>query len=349
MIGNNPSRNMAATTRNSYEAICGDIRQGRFKPVYLLMGEEGYFIDRITSLLEEKVLTETERDFNMLTFYGIDSDVHAIMSAARRYPMMAERQLIVVKEAQNLLRFEELDHYVKNAMPSTVLVINYRHGRVDKRKAVVKNIDKIGVVFESKKLYDNEIPPFINSWFREKGITIDDKAAQMLTDNVGNDISKLIPQLEKLMVSLPDTAKRVTAGLVEQNVGISKEFNTFELQKAIIRKDLLTANRIVNHFGKNPKEYPMMATVAVLFNYFSNLLECYWLANRDKQSVMAALQIRSSYIARDYMTGLRHYSAAKVMEIISDLRRFDAASKGVDNVSATQHDLLRELVYRIMH
>ncbi|NCD15033.1 MAG: DNA polymerase III subunit delta, partial [Bacteroidia bacterium] len=155
---------MAATTRNSYEAICGDIRQGRFKPVYLLMGEEGYFIDRITSLLEEKVLTETERDFNMLTFYGIDSDVHAIMSAARRYPMMAERQLIVVKEAQNLLRFEELDHYVKNAMPSTVLVINYRHGRVDKRKAVVKNIDKIGVVFESKKLYDNEIPPFINSW-----------------------------------------------------------------------------------------------------------------------------------------------------------------------------------------
>jgi DNA polymerase-3 subunit delta len=340
---------MAASTINSYEAIRADILQGRFRPVYLLMGEEGYFIDRLTDLLEEKVLTETERDFNMLTFYGVDADVHAIISAARRYPMMAERQLIVVKEAQNLPKFEELDHYLSNPMPSTVLVINYRNGTVDKRRAVVKNIDKIGVVFDSKKLYDNQIPPFIVSWFKEQGVTIDEKSAQMLTDNVGNDISRLIPQMEKLVVSLPGGTKRVTAELVEQNVGISKDFNTFELQKAIIRKDLLTANRIVDHFGKNPKEYPMMATVALLFNYFSNLLECYWLPRRDEKSVMAALQIRSSYFARDYMIGLKHYSAAKVMEIISDLRRFDAASKGVDNVSASQHELLRELVYRIMH
>ncbi len=340
---------MAASTKNSYEAVSTDIQQGRFKPVYLLMGDEGYFIDRLTDLLEEKVLTETEKDFNMLTFYGVDSDVHNIISSARRYPMMADRQLIVLKEAQNLPQFEELDHYVSNPMPSTVLVINYRHGRVDKRKAVVKNIDKVGVVFESRKLYDNQIPPFIISWFREHSITIDEKSAQMLTDYVGNDISKLIPQLEKLVVSLPDGIKRVTAELVEQNVGISKDFNSFELQKAIIRKDLLMANRIVDHFGKNPKEYPMMATVAILFNYFSNLLECYWLPRRDEQSVMAALQIRSSYFARDYMTGLRHYSAVKVMEIISDLRRFDAGSKGVDNVSASQHELLRELVYRIMH
>ncbi len=340
---------MAATTKNSYESIHSDILQGRFKPVYLLMGEEGYFIDRLTELLEEKVLTDTERDFNMLTFYGVDSDVHNIISAARRYPMMADRQLIVLKEAQNLAKFEELDFYVKNPMPSTVLVINYRHGTVDKRKAVVKNIDKIGVVFESRKLYDNQIPPFIISWFREQSVTIDVKSAQMLTDFVGNEISKLIPQLEKLVVSLPAGNKKVTAELVEQNIGISKDFNSFELQKAIIQKDLLTANRIVDHFGRNPKEYPMMATVAVLFNYFSNLLECYWLPQRDEQSVMAALQIRNAFFVRDYMTGLRHYTAGKVMEIISDLRRFDAASKGVDNVSASQHELLRELVYRIMH
>ncbi len=318
-------------------------------PVYLLMGEEGYFIDRLTDLLLQTVLTETEKDFNLLTFYGIDSDVNTIISAARRYPMMAERQLIVVKEAQNLDQFELLAHYVRNPMASTVLVINYRNGTVDKRKAVVKNIDKIGVVFESKKLYDNQIPPFIVSWFREQAITIDDKAAQMLNDYVGNDISKLIPQLEKLVVSLPEQTKRVTAELIEQNVGISKDYNNFELQKAIIRKDLLTANRIVDHFGKNPKEYPMMGTVAILFNYFSNLLECYWLPRRDEQSVMSALQIKNAYFARDYMTGLKHYSATKVMEIISELRRFDASSKGVDNVSASQHELLRELVYRIMH
>ncbi|MDD2327852.1 MAG: DNA polymerase III subunit delta [bacterium] len=340
---------MATTSKNSYEAIRAEILQGQLKPVYLLMGEEGYFIDRLTDLLEEKVLTETEKDFNLLTFYGADSDVHTIISAARRYPMMAERQLIVLKEAQNLPRFEELDHYFKNPMPSTVLVINYRHGTVDKRKAVAKNADKIGVLFESKKLYDNQIPPFIVTWFREQAITIEEKAAQMLNDYVGNEISKLIPQLEKLVVSLPGGTRRVTAELVEQNVGISKDYNNFELQKAIIRKDLLTANRIVDYFGRNPRENPMMGTVAILFNYFSNLLECYWLPRRDEQSVMAALQVRSSYFVRDYMTGLKNFSATKVMEIISELRRFDASSKGVDNVSASQHELLRELVYRIMH
>lgn len=340
---------MAASTKNSYETICTDIREGRFKPIYLLMGEEGYFIDQLTSLLEERVLNETEKDFNMLVFYGVDSDVHTIISAARRYPMMAKHQLVIVKEAQNLPKFEELEHYAKNVMPSTVLVINYRHGTVDKRKAVVRSIDKVGVVFESKKLYDNQIPPFISTWFGQKGFTIEEKAAQMLTDNVGNDISKLIPQLEKLIVSLPEENKRVTAELVEQNVGISKDFNNFELLQAIIRKDFLTANRIVDYFGKNPKEYPIMATVAILFNYFSNLLECYWLPRKDEQSVMVALQIRSAYFVRDYMTGLRFYSAMKVMDIISDLRRIDASSKGVDNVSASQYELLRELVYRIMH
>ena len=203
------------------------------------------------------------------------------------------------------------------------------------------------MVFESKNCTTIKFPVHC-LLVQEQSITIDEKSAQMLTDNVGNDISKLIPQLEKLVVSLPAGNKRVTAELVEQMWASVRIFNP-ELQKAITRKDMLTANRIVDHFGRNPKEYPMMATVAVLFNYFSNLLECYWLPRRDEQSVMAALQIRSSFFARDYMTGLRNYSAGKVMEIISDLRRFDASSKGVDNVSATQHELLRELVYRIMH
>lgn len=340
---------MATSPRSSYEAIRDDILHRRFKPVYLLMGDEAYFIDELTELLISTVLTETEKDFNMLTFYGVDADVNGIISSARRFPMMAEHQLIVVKEAQQLEQPELLDHYARNPMPSTVLVINYKHGSIDKRKALVKNIDKIGVVFESKKMYDNQIPAFITTYFREKEIGIDEKSARMLADYVGNDISKLIPQLQKLEVSLSEGSRSVTSDLIEKNVGISKDYNNFELQNAIIRKDFLTANRIVDYFGKNPKDNPMMATVSVLFNYFSNLLECFWLPRKDEQSIMAALHMRSSYFVRDYLTGLRNYNANKVIEIISDLRTFDARSKGIDNISASQGELLKELVYRIMH
>jgi DNA polymerase-3 subunit delta len=340
---------MATSTKSSFESIRNDIRRRQFKPIYLLMGDEGFFIDELTTLISDTLLTEVEKDFNMLTFYGADSDVNLIISSARRFPMMSDHQLIIVKEAQQLDQFELLDHYVKNPMLSTVLVINYKHGSVDKRKSLVKHIDKIGVVFESKKLYDNQIPAFITSWFREKEIGIDEKSAQMLTDHLGNEISKLIPQLQKLEVSLAEGARRVTSDLIEKNVGISKEFNNFELQKAIITKNVLTANRIVDYFSSNPKDNPMMVTVAILFNYFSNLLECFWLPQKDEQSIMAALNMRSSFFVRDYMTGLRNYNAGKVMEIISDLRTFDARSKGVDNISASQGELLRELVYRMMH
>ncbi len=340
---------MAAAPKLTYDAIRNDILQRRFKPVYLLMGEEAYFIDALTELLQETVLTETEKDFNLLTFYGVDSDANTIISAARRFPMMAEYQLIIVKEAQQLDNLELLEHYMKNPMLSTLLVINYKHGSVDRRKAWVKQIDKTGVLFESKKLYDNQIPPFITAYFRDKGIGIDEKSARMLADYVGNDISKLIPQLQKLEISLPKGTGRVTSALIEKNVGISKDYNTFELQNAIIRKDVVTANRIVDYFDKNPKDNPIMATLAVLFNYFSNLLECYWLPKKDEASIMAALNLRSNYFVRDYLTGLRNYHANKVMEIISDLRTFDARAKGVDNVSVSQGDLLRELVYRIMH
>lgn len=340
---------MAAPAKWTFDAIRKDIQQRRFHPIYLLMGEEGYFIDALTELLVESVLTEEEKDFNLHTFYGIDADVNTIISSARRYPMMAERQLVVIKEAQQLDKLELLEVYAKNPMLSTVLVISYKHGAIDRRKAIVKSIEKIGVLFESKKMYENQIPAFITSWFKEREIGIDVKSAQMLTDHMGNDISKLIPQLQKLEISLDEGGRRITSELIEKNVGISKDYNNFELQKAIIHKDTLTANRIVNHFGMNPKDHPIMVTVIVLFNYFSNLLECFWLPRKDEQSIMSALNIRSSYFARDYLTGVRNYNARKVMDIISDLRTFDARSKGVDNISASHGELLKELVYRIMH
>ena len=341
----------ASSVKTDFEIIKNDIINRRFKPIYLLMGDESFFIDELTELLSQTVLSETEKDFNMLTFYGVDSDVNDIIASARRYPMMADYQLIIVKEAQNLDKFELLDVYAKNPMLTTILVLNYKHGTIDKRKAVVKKIDKIGVVYESKKLYDNQMPGFIISYLKAKNIGIDMKSAQMLSDFIGNDISKLIPQLQKLEVSLPSQPanRRITAEMIEKNVGISKDYNNFELVKAVANKDISAASKIVDHFNKNSKENPIMVTVSVLFNYFSNLLECFWLPRKDESSVMAALNIKSSFFVRDYMAGIRSYNAKKVMEIITDLRTVDAASKGIDNISATHGELLKVLIYKIMH
>ena len=327
-----------------------EIANKKFAPIYLLMGEESYFIDQLTEQLTKNVLTETEKDFNMHTFYGVDSDINNIISAARRFPMMAEHQLIVIKEGQELSKMELIDSYAKNPLGSTILVINYKHGAVDKRRAYVKNIEKHGgIIFESKKLYENQIPVFIKTYFSNKKLKIDEKSAQMLTDFVGTDLSKLIPQLQKLEISLPPNSNQITSELIERNVGISKDYNNFELLKAVTNKDVLMANKIVDYFDKNPKDNPTIVTLSVLFNYFGNLLECFWLPNKSEQSVMAALNLRSSFFARDYMTGLRHYNAPKVMNIISDLRIFDSKIKGVGNVSASSGELMRELIYKIMH
>lgn len=341
----------AASTQTNYETIKKDIINRHFKPIYLFMGNESFFIDELTELLSNTVLTESEKDFNMLTFYGVDSDVNNIIASARRFPMMADYQLIIVKEAQNLDNFELLDIYAKNPMITTILVVNYKHGTVDKRKAVVKKIEKIGVVFESKKLYDYQMPGFIASYLKTKDIEIDMKSAQMLTDFVGNDISKLIPQLQKLEVSLPlePASRKITAEMIMKDVGISKDYNNFELVKAVSKKDISSVVKIVDYFSRNSKENPIMATVAVLFNYFSNLLECFWLPKKDEYSVMNALNIRSSFFVRDYMDGIRNYNANKVMQIITELRSVDAASKGIDNISATQGELLKVLMYKIMH
>ena len=335
------------TSVKTYTSIRNDILNRQFESIYLFMGEESYFIDELTNLLTDTVLNEDEKDFNLLTFYGVDSDVNEIIASARRFPMMSDFQLIIVKEAQNLDKFDLFDAYAKHPMPSTILVINYKHGAVDRRKAVIKKINKVGVVFESKKLYDNQIPSFISTYFKDRNIGIDAKSSQLLADFLGNDISKLIPQFKKLEVSLPEkqSLRRITPDLIEKNVGISKDFNSFELVNAISNKDSVKANQIVNHLSRNP----IMGTIAVLFNYFSNLLECFWLPQKDERSLMDALHIRSFTIIRDYSSGLRNYNARKVMDIISDLRVYDARSKGVDNVSTTQGELLKELVYRIMN
>lgn len=334
----------------SYESICKEIAERKFSPIYVLMGEEPFFIDQITDLLIENVLAEEERDFNQSIFYGADADAVSVINAARRFPMMSEYQLIVVKEAQLMRDIELLNAYTKHPLSSTVLVINYKYKTLDRRKSLAAAVEKNGILFESKKIPDYKMPGFITGLLQQRSLAIDAKAAQMLSDFLGNDLNRLSKELDKLAIVMAQMgSKRVTPELVERNIGISKEYNNFELIKALATKDVLKANRIAQYFEKNPKTNPLQMTLAVLFNYFSNLLIAYYSKDRSEAGLMAALGLRSAFQLKDYQMGMRHYSAMKVFLSIGEIRKADAASKGVDNASASDADLLKELLYKIMH
>ena len=333
----------------SYESICKEIAERKFSPIYVLMGEEPFFIDQITDLLIENVLAEEERDFNQSVFYGADADAVSVINAARRFPMMSEYQLIVVKEAQLMRDIELLNAYAKHPLSSTVLVINYKYKTLDRRKSLAAAVEKNGILFESKKIPDYKMPGFITGLLQQRSLAIDAKAAQMLSDFLGNDLNRLSKELDKLAIVMAQMgSKRVTPELVERNIGISKEYNNFELIKALATKDVLKANRIAQYFEKNPKTNPLQMTLAVLFNYFSNLLIAYYSKDRSEAGLMAALGLRSAFQLKDYQMGMRHYSAMKVFLSIGEIRKADAASKGVDNASASDADLLKELLYKIM-
>lgn len=334
----------------TFEEICRDIVAGKFLPVYMLMGEEPFFIDKITDLIIENVLQESERDFNQIIMYGADTDAGAVINAARRYPMMAERQLVVVREAQLMRDIELLAGYVKNPLQSTVLVVNYKYKNLDRRKSLASAAEKVGVLFESKKVPDYKMPGFITSFLQQRSIGIDPKAAQMLSDFLGNDLGRLNKELDKLSLIMPEKApKRVTPELIEQNIGISKEYNNFELIKAIAVKDILKANRIAQYFEKNPKNNPIQMTLPVIFNYFSNLMICHYAKDKSETGLMMELGLRGTFQVRDYVSGLRNYSAMKVFNLISEILTTDARSKGVENTSVTDADLLKELLYKILH
>lgn len=259
---------MAKKDTNQHLAILQDIRNKVFNPVYLLMGEESYYIDLICETIIENALKDSERDFNQTILYGADIDDFAIVvNAAKRFPMMAERQLIVVKEAQNIKGVDNLLYYLQKPLMSTILVICHKNGSL-KNKKVVAGIEKIGVVYESKKLYDNQLPAFINNYVVAKKLSIDPKAASMMADFVGNDLSRLSSELDKLSISLPEGSLRITPEIVERNVGISKDFNNYELLNAIITRNILKATQIIQYFEQNPKNNPLVVTISVLFNFF---------------------------------------------------------------------------------
>ena len=332
-----------------FEEIKDNIQKGNFFPVYLFQGEEAYYIDQLTDMLIETVLDDSDRDFNQYIFYGLDSDVATIINTCKRFPMMSERQLVVVKEAQGLKNIDDLVHYVTQPLHSTILVINVKNGKLDGRKKLTGEIGKTGVVFESKKLYENQIPPFITSYLRERKVKIDVKSAQLLTDYLGNDLSKLTNELEKLILLLSKDNPVINTELIEQNIGISKDYNNFELQKALANKDILTANRIALYFDQNPKNNPLILTLATLFSFFSNLMICHYEKNKAKSNLMKILGFWSDIQMNDYIAALQHYKPGKTMQIISLIREFDARSKGVNNVSIPDGILLKELIYKIMH
>ena len=332
-----------------FEELRDNIQQRIFHPVYLLQGEEAYYIDQLTDLLIENALDDSERDFNQYIFYGLDSDVGTIINTCRRFPMMSERQLVVVKEAQSLKNIDDLAIYAKQPLLSTILAINYKHGKLDGRKKLTGEIAKTGIVFESKRLYENQIPSFIINYLSKRTVKIDSKSAQMLTDYLGTDLSKLTNEMEKLILLLPKEKAQITSELIEQNIGISKDYNNFELQKALANKDILKANRIVHYFDQNPKSFAIQLTLSALFTFFSNLMICHYEKNQSESNLMAVFGFRFPMQIADYMVGIRNYKPLKTMQIVSLIRECDAQSKGVNNASATDGSLLKELVYKIMH
>lgn len=333
----------------TYLDILADLRNKHYKPVYYLMGEEAYFIDLIANFIEENVLTEAEKGFNQTIMYGADVDIATIINSAKRYPMMSDYQVIIVREAQAVKNMDELVYYLQKPLNSTILVLCHKHGILDRRKKLAAEIQKVGVLFESKRLRDYQLPDFISNYLRQQKVDIEAKAAEMMADFVGTDLSRMVGELEKLIITLPKGQRRITPLQIEQNIGISKDYNNFELRNAIIQKDVEKANKIVKYFAENPKTNPIQLTLVVLFNFFSNLMLAYYAPVKTEEGVAAQLGLRSSWQAKDYVAAMRMYSGIKVMQIISDIRMFDARSKGVDNSSVSDADLLKELVYRILH
>ena len=333
----------------TYEEIVRNLKNRTYAPVYFLMGEEDYYIDRISDYILDTVLTETEKEFNQTVLFGMDTDINTVINAARRYPMMSEHQVVVVKEAQNLKNLENLTYYLQKPMPSTILVLCYKYGVLDRRKKIAAEIEKNGVLFESKKLKDSQLPGFISTYLKRKKVEIEPKASEMMAEFVGTDLSRMTGELDKLIITLPEGHKRITPEQIEKNIGISKDFNNFELRNALIEKDVLKANMIVKYFDENPKNNPLQMTLAVLFNFFSNLMLAYYAPQKTDQGIAAQLGLRSAWQAKDYMNAMQRYTGVKVMQIINAIRNCDAKSKGVGNTSATNGELLRELVYFILH
>ena len=342
---------MAEAKNVTFDSIMRDLEARKFVPVYYLMGDEAYYIDSIADYIAEHVLQPEERDFNQTVLFGSDVSAAQIADYARRYPMMSEYQVVIVKEAQNVKNTDALAQYFKAPMPSTILVMCHKNGTVDgRKKEYVKAIQSAGVLFESKKLKERDLPAFIEGYLKRRGVGIDPKSTQMIADNIGSDLSRLTGELDKVILSLPEDVKKVTPQVVEEQIGVSKEFNGFELRDAIVNRNVYKANLIIKYFDENPKAGSIYAFLPMLFNFFQNLMITYYAPNNKSQEGVAEwLELRNAWAAKDYMIGMRNYTGMKVMQIIGKIREIDAKSKGLDNPNTPPGELMKELIFYILH
>lgn len=333
---------------NRIKQIVEEIKSKNVKPIYFLMGEEAYYIDMISDFIEDNLLSEEEKGFNQMVLYGRDVSIEDIVSNAKRYPMMAERQVVIVKEAQELSRtIEQLSEYAEHPQPTTVLVICYKYKTLDKRRKLCKLIEKSGCLFESKKLYDNQVGDWIVANLEEKGLRIQPKACHMLVEFLGTDLSKIDNELEKLAMIL-EKGTEVKPVHIEENIGISKDFNNFELRKAIGERQLVKANQIVNYFAQNPKTNPLVMTISLLNSFFTQLLLYHGLKDKGRINVSKSLKI-NPYFVQDYQKAASNYPMRKVAQIISHIREADVMSKGVGASNMSHGDILKQLLFKIMH
>jgi DNA polymerase-3 subunit delta len=336
--------------------IIKDLNAKKFKPVYLLHGEEPYYIDQIIHYMEQHILNEMEKGFNQTVLYGKDTDMATILNAAKRYPMMSDYQLIVVKEAQDLKWAKETEGsskeagfvqaYFENPLSSTILVLGFKYANFDKRKKIFKSIAKSGLVFQSDPVRDYKLAQWIEDLVKEKGMKIAPQASALMAEYLGADLSKISNELEKLILNI-SRETTIDTDLVQKNIGISKEYNVFELQKALASRNVLKSNQIINYFADNPKANPMVMVMANLNSYFSKILKYHYLQNKNDAAKELGV---NPYFVKDYEMAARNYSLNKVFDIISLLREYDLKSKGVDSTgNVTDGELLKELLFKMIH
>lgn len=341
---------MAENKNTTYEGIMRDLKARKFAPVYYLMGDEPYYIDKITDFIADNVLPPEERDFNQTVMFGSDVSAAQVADVARRYPMMADLQVVIVKEAQSLRNTEPLEFYLQKPLKSTILVMCHKNGTIDRRKKLAAVVERTGVLFESKKLRERDLPAFIENYLRAKGASIDPKSQQVIADSIGADLNRLVGELDKLLIALPADDRRVTPAVVERQIGVSKDFNAFELRDAIVNKNVFKANQIVKYFDENPKAGSLYSFIPMLFNYFQNLLVAFYCPQKGSPDALAKwLDLRSAWAAKDFMTGMRNFKAVKVLQIIYKIREIDAKSKGLDNPNTPPGELMKELIFFILH
>lgn len=333
----------------SYIEICNDIANGKFQPIYVLMGEESYYIDQLEKLIVSKALTIDEKEFNLTIAYGLDTDIRAVMNECKRYPVMSQYQVVVLREAQNNKELDLLRLYAEKPLESTILIVCHKHSNI-KAPEFLKELKakSSGVVFESKKINESSVGQIITDYVNSKGDKIDAKATSMLKDFVGTDLARIFGEVDKLHLILPENNRHITPEIIERNIGISKDFNNFELENAIRIKNALKANQIINYFEKNPKSNPTVLTIGLLFSFFSNLLLARTAKVKTEQGIMDAIGTKSPYRAKIFIEAMKYYSTAGCVNIIGYLREFDTKSKGI-NSRQNEYQLLRELIYKILH